>query len=943
MSNRSIDKDIIRAHLIDRMESLVEYLLGKPSSRKGAQWRFGSKGALAIEMAGTKRGEWFDHSADAGGDPFDLIQHTHGFDGFPKALAWAVEWLGEAPAAPPPPRKEDRHDATIERAEKVAYAQKMAAGMRPITETLAARYLSGRGITDLSANGIGFHSSHQSSETAKGFPSLMLVATNQVGEVRAIQAVRINSTTAWKIDTAAKITNGVMDGAAVRLRDSASRIVVTEGPEDGLSIFQAVQDVGVWAALGVSNFGKLPYPAGALVIIAAQNDPDGSDAAKLLPRAVLEIKRRGFEVTIIRPPEGIKDWNLLHTDNGEDAVRQAIGAALAANDDVADAEPEEGAIEGGLFDEVLQASSLYPLPKMDSMKLAYMKSASGKVKIFKRTGKDKETQEELWSAISTPFGVPARLRQVDKADSYGLRVLVEDMSGRPRALDFSRAALASNGGAEIKAKLFEAGLRTEQDGDCVAVAMLKAADPDCEIVVVNRPGWHHIDGPDAPIFVTPSGDVIGSPDGSELELSVNSRLKPRLSMGGTLDGWKGAAEKALGVDNCPHWVIGAVAAFAGPVLALAGLDSCGINISGMSSGGKSTAQRLAVSAWSNPKLGSGGLFRSMRVTENAVEALCQGASGTVLALDELAHADGKAIGRMIYSIAGGVGKSRMNGDAALRDSYSWSTFALVSSEHSLEDTVKRAGGQWLAGMAVRVADIDVTHVNRTVDRATLTEITRIDQNFGHAGPAFVQAMIEDGLHQSPEDLRRLIDKAAIRLAGQDADSARVRAATSFGLLLVVGQLAKQYGILPETAPVKEAVTWAWEQFGSSSDALALKPDDQAIANLRLWIAERWGTSIRSVDADSGTREAVAWFDNDTVYLPTSRIVEACGGAIKEQHVAKVLNERGLLSKRGSPERLAIKYVPKIGHVQSYAMRKSEFGRTDVAQEPVLTAHSGGVR
>src|SRR3954464_13922984 len=125
------------------------------------------------------------------------------------------------------------------------------------------------------------------------------------------------------------------------------------------------------------------------------------------------------------------------------------------------------------------------------------------------------------------------------------------MSGRPRPLDFSRSALATQGGAEIKAKLFEAGLRTEQDGDIIAVAVLKAADPDCEIVIVNRPGWHHIEGLDSPIFVTPAGEVIGAPDGSKLELSVNSRLKPRLSTGGTLEGWKAASEKALGVSNCP--------------------------------------------------------------------------------------------------------------------------------------------------------------------------------------------------------------------------------------------------------------------------------------------------------------------------------------------------------------------------------------------------------
>jgi hypothetical protein len=47
----------------------------------------------------------------------------------------------------------------------------------------------------------------------------------------------------------------------------------------------------------------------------------------------------------------------------------------------------------------------------------------------------------------------------------------------------------------------------------------------------------------------------------------------------------------------------------------------------------------------------------MRATENAVEALARDSSGTILALDEMGHADGQVIGRLLYSLAGDVGKS----------------------------------------------------------------------------------------------------------------------------------------------------------------------------------------------------------------------------------------------------------------------------------------------
>jgi putative DNA primase/helicase len=96
----------------------------------------------------------------------------------------------------------------------------------------------------------------------------------------------------------------------------------------------------------------------------------------------------------------------------------------------------------------------------------------------------------------------------------------------------------------------------------------------------------------------------------------------------------------------------------------------------------------------------------MRTTENALEALAQRSSGTVLALDELTHAGGHAIGRMIYSIAGGTGRTRVTATAGLREPTLWATVALLSGEPPLEQKVRSDWGRWTSGMAVRIPDID---------------------------------------------------------------------------------------------------------------------------------------------------------------------------------------------------------------------------------------------
>jgi hypothetical protein len=45
----------------------------------------------------------------------------------------------------------------------------------------------------------------------------------------------------------------------------------------------------------------------------------------------------------------------------------------------------------------------------------------------------------------------------------------------------------------------------------IAVQALKAADPQREIIIVRRPGWHVVPGAADSIFICPDGTVIGAP------------------------------------------------------------------------------------------------------------------------------------------------------------------------------------------------------------------------------------------------------------------------------------------------------------------------------------------------------------------------------------------------------------------------------------------------
>jgi hypothetical protein len=412
-----------------------------------------------------------------------------------------------------------------------------------------------------------------------------------------------------------------------------------------------------------------------------------------------------------------------------------------------------------------------------------------------------------------------------------------------------------------------------------------------------------------------------------MELSADVRLAPEVACGGTLKGWQAAAEAAAAVPNTPHWTLGLSGGFVGCILQLVGLDTCGVCLSGPSSCGKTLSQQIAVSVWTSPRLASGGLLRPARFTENAIEGLARGSNGLVLGLDELALIDGKTLGQVIYGLASGSGKARMTVGLKMQKRITWATFVMLSCERTLDYKVRSEGGKWSAGQSVRFADIDCSEVNRNVPQETIAAINGIFQHYGEAGPEFIRQFKAAGQHRDVDALRSRILKQADQLARKenhsDVSGVHVRSAVPFALLSVSGDLAKTFGILPQRADVEAAVDWAWSGYLASSGARALDPEQQAEDTLRRWVAERRGTTIKTVSGSPhNNRDAVGWTDAKCLYLPADRIVEACGGGLSERAIGHMLKKRELLAK-SRKDRATVNYVPRIGKVCCYALKLDE--------------------
>jgi hypothetical protein len=554
----------------------------------------------------------------------------------------------------------------------------------------------------------------------------------------------------------------------------------------------------------------------------------------------------------------------------------------------------------------------YPLPQSNFCHLKYKKSDET---IYLISQDDDGREREI--PISTPFGIIARLRRADENDSSGLRIRVRGMNGDDREADIARRDLVKSGGQEIKVLLYDLGMRTYYEGEKHVIAFLKAVDPEQEIVMVSRRGWHEL--PD-PIFVAPSGEVIGVKNDTKIELEIGTETETS----GKFSDWKTTIEAVTKLDGVQHWRIAAAASFAGPIAQLCKLETSGIHFSGMTSRGKTIALRIATSAWSNPETGR-GLLSLWRSTDNAFEASAAASNGTILALDEVKLANGKLVASTLFQLTSGTSKSRSNLKQTLQKRIRWTTFVLSSGEQSLKEKVQSDHGKWLPGMSVRFTDIDVTDVNSHVDKKNIDELlVGIQSNYGIAGPKFCEALVQSGLHLKPGELIFRIQETAKIIIGHDADGALLRAVMPLALIQTAGELAQEFGVLP-AFDLAGAIKWAWNRYLVSADAASLDPDQNCIDALRDWIARNWEVSIKNLfDNSPPYRQADGWFDDNCIYILADQIVDAVGIGLKRAEIARVLDRHGLL-KHTDGDRKSYRRMPGMPGVTVFCIDRTKMG------------------
>lgn len=234
----------------------------------------------------------------SGGDVLDFVGLLHGV-GLREAAA--MLGAGDKPTAPVAPvRERETSDRTAE-----ALAIWQAAG--PVEGTVAEAYLRWRGITIPAPMSLRYAVLPYGRDGSE-YPCLVACVSSPEGPLQGIQRVFLAPDGKGKADVPKpKLSLGKVSGGAIRLAPlDGGELVVCEGPEDGLSLLQAVGRP-VWVSAGASMLPAMRFPDSVRqVAIGADNDNAGKEAAR---KAAEAFALRGASVRVFYPSPGFKDHN----------------------------------------------------------------------------------------------------------------------------------------------------------------------------------------------------------------------------------------------------------------------------------------------------------------------------------------------------------------------------------------------------------------------------------------------------------------------------------------------------------------------------------------------------------------------------------------------------------------------------------------------------------
>jgi putative DNA primase/helicase len=376
-------------------------------------------------------------------------------------------------------------------------------------------------------------------------------------------------------------------------------------------------------------------------------------------------------------------------------------------------------------------------------------------------------------------------------DNYGRLLRFRATKGRWVMWSMPMVLLAGNGD-ELRANLLDRGVEINPDGKQLLSKYIISHHPKDQLTCTSQVGWCDNNG--TLTYMLPDRAFGAFAQSMVFQREGNERAD--YGVRGSIKGWQdGVAKYAIGN---PVLGFALSIAFVGPLLKLCGSENCGVHMIAGSSQGKTTAQWGAAAVWGQPDK----QMKTWNATANGLEGNAFLYNDNMLALDEINQCGNpKDVGKIIYDLMNGTGKSRAGRTGLARPSKGWRLFVLSSGERGTATVIEQAGGQVKAGQEVRMINISVERKFGIYDNlhgfagaALVTAIRNAaKENYGHAGRVFLEQLVKDrrdwqAWWQAYKDDPRFEPLSA---DGQDS-----RVAGRFALIALAGETAIEYGVLP---------------------------------------------------------------------------------------------------------------------------------------------------
>lgn len=321
----------------------------------------------------------------------------------------------------------------------------------------------------------------------------------------------------------------------------------------------------------------------------------------------------------------------------------------------------------------------------------------------------------------------------------------------------------------------------------------------------------------------PDGSFIASATGSRIEPSFEEQARALKAhhAKGTLEGWQ---HGIAAIEGLPVAKVALYAGFAPTLLDVLGINSFSIDFNGRSTRGKTTAAKIGLSCFADPSQEGDGIA-NWQTTQFAIEKRLNLVRGLPVLLDEtrlVSSAD--IVDKTLYAVGMNHGRSRSGGYAS---SLPWSCVVITTGE---QPAVSHTTHQGASARVISISQPPFGLGGADSAEAATTVSQAVDENYGHAGPLFVerlQAALADG---GKDDLVKMHQTYTGKFGGTTDIAAR--RAPLVGLLATAAKLCHDWGLVPGLTMPNLRV---WRELFLSDDATDNR-SEQALDVVREWVA-----------------------------------------------------------------------------------------------------------